>query len=344
MNIVITGGGTGGHLSIAKALAIKCLEFGHNVIYIGSMNGQDKLWFLNSTLFERCYFLQTTGVVNKKGLNILKSVYLQLKAIFSSIYILKKHEIQVVISVGGYSAGGASIASVITKKKLFIHEQNAIFGSLNKILAPFAKSIFSSFNLNYKNLIKTNYPISEEFFFHARIRKELKYLIFLGGSQGAIAINNFALSIAEELIARGIKIIHQCGTNDFARVSKKYKSLGISEYIDLFDFRTDLYLKISKADFCVSRAGASSVWELSANGLPSYFIPYPYAANNHQYYNASFLKDKGLCGLGIQDELSIGKFFNYLDSIDLETISKKLTKEISNNGAREIIELIHQKS
>lgn len=340
MNIVITGGGTGGHLSIAKALALKCLESGYNIIYIGSTNGQDKLWFLDSNLFKKCYFLETTGVVNKRGFGIFKAIWLQIKAILKCIKIFKKHKIQIVISVGGYSAGGASIASIITRKKLFIHEQNAVFGSLNKILAPFAKNIFSSFDLSVKNLIKTNYPINEEFFSYARVRKELKCMIFLGGSQGAVAINNFALSIAKELINRDIKIIHQCGKSDIDRVSREYENLGILSNIDLFDFQTDLFLKISQADFCVSRAGASSVWELSANGLPSYFIPYPYAAKNHQYYNALFLKNKGLCGLNTQDKINSDEFFNYLDSINLEYISSSLIKEISNNGAKQIISLL----
>lgn len=340
MNIVITGGGTGGHLSIAKALALKCLESGYNTIYIGSISGQDRLWFLESTLFKQCYFLHTTGVVNKKGFGIFKAVWLQMCAVFTCIKIFKKHKIQIVISVGGYSAGGASIASIFTRKKLFIHEQNAVFGSLNKILAPFSKNVFSSFDLNTKNLIKTNYPINVEFFTYSRVRMELKCIIFLGGSQGAIAINNFALSVAKELVRRGIKIIHQCGVNDLIRVRKEYENLGLIKHIDLFDFQTNLHLKINKADFCVSRAGASSVWELSANGLPSYFIPYPYAAKNHQYYNALFLKNKGLCGLENQDNISSDKFFSYLDSIDLKFVSSSLIKEISKNGAEEIINSI----
>lgn len=340
MNLVITGGGTGGHLSIAKALATKCLEYGHNVIYIGSVSGQDKAWFLNSPLFKKCYFLQTTGVVNKRGIGIFKAIWLQIRAVFYCVKIFRKHNIQIVISVGGYSAGGASIASVLTRKKLFIHEQNAVFGSLNRILAPFACNIFSSFNLDVKNLVRTNYPINKEFFSNARVRKQLKYIMFLGGSQGAVAINNFALSIAKELIHRDIKIIHQCGANDLARVSEKYKDMGLYDEVDLFDFQVDLYSKMNKADFCVGRAGASSVWELSANGLPSYFIPYPYAAKNHQYYNALFLKKKGLCELETQDKLSSDSFFRYLDSIDLESISNRLIQEISDNGAKEIVDFI----
>lgn len=337
MNIAITGGGTGGHLSIAKALAVECLRHKHNIIYIGSTNGQDKLWFLDSKLFIQCYFLETTGVVNKKGLGILKAIFLQIKAILKCKKIFNQHKIQSVISVGGYSAGGASIASIIFRKKLFIHEQNSVFGSLNKILSPFANIVFSSFDLNTKKLVKTSYPINEDFFNTARVRKKLKVILFLGGSQGAVAINNFALSVAKELVKRDIKIIHQCGVNDLTRVSSEYEKLGLKKYIELFDFTSNLHLKLNEADFCVSRAGASSLWELCANLLPTYFIPYPYAAKNHQYYNAMFLKNVGLCEVVTQNNLNIDDFFSYLDSISLEYVSNSLKQTISLKGAKEII-------
>lgn len=356
MNIVITGGGTGGHLSIAKALAIECQKRDFKVIYIGSMSGQDRLWFENSDIFEKCYFLQTTGVVNKKGLGIFKALYLQLKATLECRKIFKLYSVKFVISVGGFSAGGASMASIISRIPLFIHEQNAILGTLNKILMPFSKATFGSFNINASNFIQTHYPINNEFFAKSRIRTKLKCILFLGGSQGAKAINSFAINIASYLLDRDIKIIHQCGKNDFIRVKTEYQKFGFrmdcakdgaifrdsndEVKIDLFSFDDNPSQKMQEADFCVSRAGASSLWELCANNLPCYFIPYPFAAKNHQYFNALFLKERDLCEIVLQDKLNKDDFLIYLDSINLEQISTKLREQILPNGSKEIIDRI----
>ncbi len=348
MNLIITGGGTGGHLSIAKALALECKNRGFEVIYIGSTSGQDKLWFEHSEIFSKCYFLQTTGVVNKKGFGIIKALNLQFKAMMACRKIFTIHKIDAVISVGGFSAGGASSASITARIPLFIHEQNAIKGTLNNVLSPFAKAVFGSFKLDSKNFIQTPYPINEIFFKQQRLRKKIKTILFLGGSQGAKAINDFALSIAKDLQQRGIKIIHQCGKNDFERVKEAYKHLGICtnsdeiDSIDLFGFDNHLVDKITMADFCVSRAGASSLWELCANGLVAYFIPYPYAAKNHQYFNAMYLKNQGLCEVMPQNELDRKKFLQYLDSLNIESISKNLLQITKNNGTKQIIdEIIH---
>ncbi len=355
MNILITGGGTGGHLSIAKAIGVACKNRGFNVYYVGSTSGQDKLWFDNSDIFNTCYFLDSRGVVNKKGFAILYSLYLQIKAIIASIKILKKHKINAVISVGGFSAGGASFASVICKIPLFIHEQNSILGTLNKILAPFAKAKFCSFKLN--GFIQTSYPINSDFFYYARDRNKLNTILFIGGSQGAYAINSFALELCDDLLKRGINIIHQCGRLDFERILNGYKNFNFIniEKIDdsvkfthkngsevlLFSFDKNLIHHMKNADFCVSRSGASSLWELCANRLPSYFIPYPYAAKNHQYYNALFLGD--LCRVVSQNELNKEDFLNYLYDLDLLSISRGLKSVISSNGVDDIIDIIISK-
>lgn len=352
MNVVITGGGTGGHLSIAKSLCLELKSRDFKVFYIGSTSGQDKLWFKDSNIFDKCYFLNTTGVVNKKGLFILKSLYLQFLAILESRKIFKKHNIDFVLSVGGFSAGGAGMASIIYRIPLFIHEQNAIMGKLNKILSPFAKAVFGSFDIKLKNFIQTSYPINNDFFVKSRIRKKIQVILFLGGSQGAKAINTFALSIAKELKNRNIKIIHQCGKVDFSNVKNKYENLGFicdnlgemglndPSNVDLFDFSKDLSSKLSNADFCISRAGASSIWELCANNLPSCFVPYPFAAKNHQYFNALFLKNRNLCEIMLQENLNKDNFFKYLDSINLEELSIKLIQTISKEGSREIIDKV----
>lgn len=337
--IAISGGGTGGHLAIAQALMQECQKANISCIYIGSTLGQDKAWFENEEGFSHRYFLCTQGVVDKKGLAKIKSLFSQLKAIFKAYKILKQHKITHLISVGGYSSAPASFASLIIRIPLYIHEQNAIKGTLNKLLTPFAKKIFGSFHDEAKNFSPTSYPVREEFFTLARRRQELKTILFLGGSQGAVAINNFALSIAPILHQKGIHIIHQSGQKDYERLKEQYAQFNIP--VELFAFSSNLVEKMTQADFCISRAGASSVWEMCANALPALYIPYPYAAGNHQYYNALFFSQKHLGLLCLQDSLN-PKILDKILSLPLESISASLPSYIHTNGAKEILDLILQ--
>ena len=332
MKIVITGGGTGGHLSIAKCLLEAGLGLNLECIYIGSESGQDK-WFENEARFSQKYFLSSSGVVDKKGFAKVKSLFSILSLSLKARQILKEQGAKAVFSVGGYSAAAASFGALLAGVPLFIHEQNSKSGSLNSVLKPFAKGFYSAFGKEF-----TPYPVNEKFFNTARIRKELKTLIFLGGSQGANFINELALKLAPKLDEKGIKIIHQCGKNDLTKCQEFYAKAGIKA--DCFDFSEHLEQKMNEADLAISRAGASTLFELCANALPAVFIPYPYAAKNHQYFNAKFLLDKALCQIFTQDELKYSdeSLFKALFALNLEQISTELQNVSQKNGAKILLE------
>ena len=334
MKIVITGGGTGGHLSIAKAIKEELNKRGIKPIFIGSTNGQDRAWFENDEGFLKKYFFNTGGVVNKGGVGKIKSLINILGYAYRCRSIFKEHSIDAVFSVGGYSAAPASIASVVFKKPLYIHEQNAVIGKLNSLLKPYAKAIFSSY---FDDSPLKDYPVRDIFFQNARIRDSIKTIIFLGGSQGATAINNFAKSVAPTLKQRGIKVIHQCGKRDYESLKEFYKKIDFE--VDLFDFSKNLEEKIKEADFAISRSGASTMWELSASLLPALFIPYPYAAKDHQYYNAKFLNDSGLCFLKREDELDSSVIDEILKS-DISKMSYGLNNIIKQGGAKRIVDFM----
>ncbi|TWO30176.1 undecaprenyldiphospho-muramoylpentapeptide beta-N-acetylglucosaminyltransferase [Campylobacter lanienae] len=331
--IAITGGGTGGHLAIAKAFANELNSRGIKAIFIGSSSGQDKMWFENSDIFEATYFLNSSGVVNKRGFGRLKSLINILNLAFKCKRIFKFHKVSSVISVGGYSAAPAAFGAIIWGKKLYIHEQNAVIGRLNLILKPFAREFFSSYFEP-----KFDYPVDEKFFKISRIRKNLNTILFLGGSQGANFINNLALSLAKDLDKNGIKIIHQCGQKDYEIIVEKYKELNIKA--EVFAFSKDIDLFMSRADFCISRAGASTIWELCAASLPTLFIPFPYAANNHQFYNAKFLKDQDAAMVLKEDEIDNKNLLNIIYNLNLEDISQKLINLLNKNGSKVIIDRI----
>jgi len=332
INIAITGGGTGGHLKIAKVIKEELNKRGIKPIYIGSTTGADKEWFYNDNGFKKAYFLPSSGVVNKKGIDRLKSVFSIIKLSFKAKNILKKHNINLVFSVGGYSSAPTSFASLMLKKALFIHEQNAYIGTLNRLLKPFSKRFFNTF------LYNDPYPVEEIFFKTARVRKDLNTILFLGGSQGAIAINELAIKLSLFLKEKNIKIIHQTGKKDFKRVKEFYQKNNIKA--DVFDFNKNLAIKIKKADFAISRAGASTLFELVANQIPTIFIPYPFATNNHQYYNAKFLEDKNAGFVIKQNEIDIKKIKNLLFNTNLSQISLNLKNINKPNGAKIIVDEI----
>jgi UDP-N-acetylglucosamine--N-acetylmuramyl-(pentapeptide) pyrophosphoryl-undecaprenol N-acetylglucosamine transferase len=328
----MTGGGTGGHLAIIKAVKEQLSD--EELIYLGSTKGQDKQWFENDNDFREKYFFDTRGVVNQRGLGKLKSLWMMFQAMLEARKLLKKHKAKVVFSVGGFSSAATAFAAKSMGVALVIHEQNAALGSLNKLMKPYAKEFISSYL--EESPIKA-YPIKEIFFDNARVRNEVKTIIFLGGSQGAKAINELALSMAKELNHRGIKIIHQAGTNNIDEVEKAYKNLDIEA--EVFGFTTKLADYMNEADFAIARAGASTLWELSATALPTLYIPYPYAASDHQYYNAQFLVEKDLAWLMREDAIDREKVLELLNE-NMEQRSRGLMEIVEKDGSKKIAKLL----
>jgi UDP-N-acetylglucosamine--N-acetylmuramyl-(pentapeptide) pyrophosphoryl-undecaprenol N-acetylglucosamine transferase len=330
----MTGGGTGGHLTIIKAVKEHLKD--EELIYVGSTKGQDKQWFEEDSDFSEKYFFETRGVVNQGALGKVKSLFMMLKATLKSINILRTHKASVVFSVGGFSAAPMAFAAKLTGTPLVIHEQNAALGSLNKLLKPYATHFISSY-LD-ESPIKA-YPIKQIFFDNAHVRNELKTIIFLGGSQGARAINNLALELAATLKGKGIKIIHQAGVNNIEEVRKSYKDLGIEA--EVFGFTTKLADYMNEADFAIARSGASTLWELSATAVPTLYIPYPYAAKDHQYYNAQFLVEKNLAWLMRENEINLSEVLELLEG-DMTQKSQGLIEIVENHGSEKIATLLTQ--
>ena len=334
MSIVMTGGGTGGHLAIIKAVKEHLKE--EELIYIGSTKGQDKQWFEDDDDFAYKYFFETRGVVNQGALGKVKSLLMMAKATMQAVKLLRKHKAKVVFSVGGFSAASTAFAAKILRIPLVIHEQ--IRGSLGREeAAGRAGTAFISSYLE-ESPIKA-YPIKQIFFENARIRDKLNTIIFLGGSQGAKAINTLALQIAPKLKERGIKIIHQAGQNNLNDIKAAYDDLGIEA--EVFGFTDKLADYMNEADFACARSGASTLWELSATAVPTLYIPYPYAASDHQFYNAQFLVEKDLAWIMRENEIDTEKVLTFLDE-DLADKSRGLMEIVEKNGSEKIAKLLTQ--
>ena len=148
-----------------------------------------------------------------------------------------------------------------------------------------------------------------------------------------------ALEISPELKKRRIRIIHQAGQNNIDEVQKAYDALGIEA--EVFGFTDKLAEYMNEADFAIARAGASTLWELSATALPTLFIPYPYAASDHQFYNAQFLVEKNLAWLMREKEIDTQKVLPLLDE-DLTERSKGLMEIVEKEGSEKIAQLLTQ--
>ena len=336
MKIALTGGGTGGHLAIASALLSALKSEGHEAIYIGSTAGQDRAWFEDEEGFEARYFLDTSGVVNRMFLAKIWALLKIFRAVFQARGILKREKVDAVIAVGGYSAAAATFAAYTKSIPFFIHEQNAVMGRLNNMMKPYARTFYSAYE--EASPVK-DYPVREVFFETAHVREKIKTIIFLGGSQGARFINDLALETASICQAKGIHVIHQCGKGDFERVQEAYARQKIE--VELYSFTSKIPELIASADLAVSRAGASTLWELTANGLPALYVPYPYAAGDHQFYNAQFLVEKDLAWSYRESESYARNLITILDS-DLKEKSEGLMHLAKKEGALALIKDVEE--
>jgi len=332
--IAITGGGTGGHLRIAKIIKEEFNRHGIKPLYIGSNGGQDREWFENDTGFEETLFLNSRGIVNKNIIGkFLQLINIAIQS-FKLFPYYKKHNITKIFSVGGYSAAPAVFAAIVLGKKLYIHEQNAKIGLLNRISRPFCKNFISSFENGSQC---KSYPVERSFFEKRRVRKGLKSVLFMGGSLGAKAINDLAMQSADEILKRGIRIIHITGSRDYERVKSFYTEKKID--VKCIPFDKAMAQTLSESDFVVCRSGASSIFELYANAAPALFIPYPYAASDHQYYNAMFLAEKEMAYCKREDEIDKEYLLGLMDG-DHSIMSEKLFDTFSNDGAECIYDIL----
>jgi UDP-N-acetylglucosamine--N-acetylmuramyl-(pentapeptide) pyrophosphoryl-undecaprenol N-acetylglucosamine transferase len=288
MNIVIAGGGTGGHLYPCLALANTFMkrESKTEILFIGTATGIEA-----RVVPEQGFKFQSIlaqGFIGKPILGKARSLFYIIAGILQSISHLTRFSPDLVIGIGGYTAGPVMMAAFFLRIKRVILEPNFIPGIMNKVLAPFVHLTVTAFEetkhfLRARNIACLGVPVRAEIL-SAKTRKEgLKSFLILGGSQGAHTINRAFIQAMPFLENAPIKILHQTGERDYAEVTAAYQKHKINARILKFiENMADAY---ASCDFVVSRAGAGTLSELAAAGLPSLLIPFPYA-KGHQEKNA----------------------------------------------------------
>ena len=302
--IVIAAGGTGGHIFPAIALAKKFRVDGHKVILAGTGNELEKKIFSEHD-FETEYFESRL-----KGSSTIKKFFLSLRKNKEIKSYLEKNNPDLILGMGGYASSEFCLAAQ-KKNCVIIHEQNSIAGRTNRFLIinrsanaaieglPDSFTSFIKFLMSYPDdLVYLGNPVRDEIL---NIQKTLRpfpdklkkpRIFIMGGSQGARSIN-MAAPEAINLLSQDLpmEVIHDTGENDFDVVNEKYIDFGIDA--EVTSFNTNIEKAYEWADLLIGRAGAMTVSETSAIGLPSILIPFPYALDNHQLFNAQFLEKKG---------------------------------------------------
>ncbi len=299
MRLIVTGGGTGGHLfpALAVARGIQNSYIDGEVLFVGTGRHLD-----NRVLTEAGVTRKVINFSGVKGLGmsgVLHAGSRLPQALLQSLLIIRRFKPDLVFGVGGYVTGPVLLAAKFLRVPICIHEQNSVPGLANRLAGKLADRICislpckPSFAENKTEL--TGNPVREEILLAAQNRqekeereKQSRTLLILGGSQGARRLNELVLAAMRILHNKGerLRVIHQTGITDEQTIRNGYRQGGIeAEVASFFGDMADIY---SRADLVISRAGATTLAELAVMGLPALLVPYPYAADDHQTTNAAY--------------------------------------------------------
>ncbi len=313
--IFIAAGGTGGHIFPALNAGKFLRENGYEIIFIGRKESfEEKVYKDNG--FEMKY-IEISGIKGKNFKERLKSILKLNKAIFKSLKILKETKPEIVLGFGGYISFPVIFASKILRIKNAIFEQNAVMGFANRMSAYFSDKIFLNFVNTYKVNKKDKCEVIGNFIkreiLMLRNEKNVKDTILVfGGSQGAEKINEIFIEAIEKLKEIKFKIVHITGERDFVKVKNSYLSKGFN-FIEVLPFTNKMEEYYKRAKVVISRAGATSITEFYALGLNAILIPYPFAADNHQWFNAAEYLKTGKGVLLEQRNLNVGKLLKWIN-------------------------------
>ncbi len=343
MKVILAGGGTGGHLfpAIAIAEGIKKNYPESQVYFMGTKRGLEA-----KILPERGYklfYLSVRGLKRRLNLSIFKAIFFLMKSLVEVMKILKQLKPEIVIGTGGYVSFPAVLAASLMRIPAFIQEQNSYPGISTRILSLFAKKVFIAYGESKKyfwvkkKLKVTGNPVRPEIFKADKISAMKKFnlepnektILILGGSQGASAINKAILDELNSSTEFDFQILWQTGEKDHVKLKENLKKKTNS--VQIFNFIEDMSSAYSACDLVISRAGAISLSEITGCGKPAILIPYPYATAEHQKYNAQVLEKNGAAILIEEKNLQQAKLLSQAG--ELLQDEQKL-KQMSDNSKK----------
>lgn len=347
MRAILAGGGTGGHVIPALAIAHE-LRARHNaeVEFVGTARG------IETRLVPKAgYELRLIDVGKLKGMSLatrLRTLFNLPMGIVKAWGILRDFTPDVVIGVGGYASGPAMLAAALSGVPTMVFEPNIVPGFANRIMAPLvggAAVHFPETEHYFRRTYVTGVPVRREFFeVPPRPNGEPPSLLVFGGSQGARAINQVVSDSLTALMQRvpGLHIVHQTGEHDYNEAQAAYLHAGIPAEVSPFiDKMPEAF---ARADLLVCRSGASTVAEITAAGKPAVFVPFPKAADDHQRRNAEALAARGAAMLVPESELSSARLVEVIailmeDRARLRQMGEEARKLAHPHAAEEIADL-----
>lgn len=315
--LLIAGGGTGGHLfpGVAVAEELRARDPSAVIRFVGTARGIEA-----RVLPELGWDLALIEVSGLKTVGLwgtIKGLFRLPRALWQARRLVKQFKPDAVIGVGGYASGPVVLMARLGGRATAICEQNSIPGFTNKLLGKLVRRVFLSFDesrrfFKAKKVVMSGNPVRREL--AAKLLAAANEprpsgppaVLVSGGSLGAVAVNDLASQALIALAREGaITIVHQTGTADVDKIAARYREAGVEA--DVRAFIKDMASEYAKADLIVCRAGATTVAELAIAGKPAIFIPYPFAADNHQELNAREMADAGAAKMYRQRELTADK-------------------------------------
>lgn len=322
MRLLIAGGGTGGHLfpGVAIAEELRAREPAAAVRFVGTRRGIEARvlpelgWDLS--------LIEISGLKTVGALGALRGLARLPRALLQARRVLREFQPDVVLGVGGYASGPVVLMARLAGIPTAICEQNSIPGLTNKILGRIVRAVFVSFDGTRRFFQPAKTALTGNPVRRGLVQKLLDargeppargpvHVLVSGGSLGAVAVNPLA---ADALIALArttpLSIVHQTGDKGLAETVERYRAAGVAA--ECHAFIKDMAAAYQRADLIVCRAGATTVAELAITGKPAVFIPYPFAADNHQELNARAMADAGAALMFRQAELTADKLADAL--------------------------------
>ena len=359
MKVIMTGGGTGGHIYPAIAIADKIRERypDAQILFVGTKHGLEK-----KIVPDNGYPIEFVTVAGFNRKNPLKNIEVMKKlreGSRQSRKLMKTFKPDLVIGTGGYVCGPVVRAAHKEGIKTYTHEQNAFPGMTNKLLEKYVEKVFLGFEEAQKYFkhrekhVVTGNPVRKAFFEADKptSREKLGFsrddfiLLVFGGSQGAGRINKAMLSVIEALNGMpGVQVCMATGTRYYDAILhalRDEKKLELGDNIHIMEYISNMDEYLSASDLLISRSGALTVAEVTVCGKPAIFIPSPIVTGNHQYYNAKAVADRGGAVImeekDLDDEKLITQILKFKNNPELTSQMSARSRECAPLDAVEII-------
>lgn len=340
--ILIMAGGTGGHVFPALAVAEELVHQGVEIHWLGTNKGIENRIVPNAGYV--LHVISVSGLVGTGWRKKMQAPFTLLRAVIQALKVIFTVKPSVVLGMGGFVSGPGGVAAYLSRKPIVIHEQNAVAGLTNHYLAKIATTVLAGFR-NAKDLsekaVWVGNPVRQEIVKSAQAvsgssetqneEPNRRKILVLGGSQGAKSLNEKLPDVLAQLQDKFLlEVWHQTGKARSVTVKQKYSALNRLTNVRVDEFIDDMASAYQWPDLIICRAGAMTVTEIMAAGKAAIFLPYPYAAGDHQTANANIMVEAGASLMTVDQDIESDKFSNDLTALlERPMVIQKMAEEAS---------------